>query len=709
MQKIHLAQKKVHLRRKVGKRKDLRYTQFVTESLPCFDIAKTGKQKKEDLFMSNTITTSQERDAAVVERQRRAFSSAEGKAAHRKNIKLLFAISLVVTFVLAILNWGIISSWGAVSISRMTLSGTNGEKMSVLLYKPDSATAENPAPAVICYHGNAGNARNHESWAVEFSRRGFVVVVPDMLGAGNSDTTASELLDYETMFVNGFTVYDHVLTMDYVDPDNIFTSGHSMGGTTAYAAAAQCNAKGVLIASNRIASHLSKKTDEPSMALYEKVQGYVGDVIMVYGDVERGISDQAMIDLGNQWIDAKVQRGYEGYAGVKCTQTDTVYGSFEEGNALMVSTDSHRVHEGAFVNSECIGKLVDFAQQAADQVPNYIDAKDQVWMYKDYVGLLATLSFGVFICALALVLIETVPYFEDIKYTPTRNIGLRGPGMAITVALGIVLPFVVLKTNAFGLGNAFLDYGTPEFTQMKLPDLVQGVGPFHLTYACIAMGVVIALTLCGILGFGIFFFTDGKKVKLNAADLGLCSENGKITFSTIWKPLSLTLIVVAISFALLQLLEDLTGTTLYSWFFGFKAVAMNKVQYYPAYMIVWMLCFVFSSFTLNVERRLPTTGNDILDTVLQIVFNVFMVTFTINAVIVICWCNESYSLNLPALIGSYQTDIAKIWGMPVGMTVATCGSTLLFRNTRNTWLSAFLMGSVAALMACTYGLLRIYG
>jgi hypothetical protein len=166
---------------------------------------------------------------------------------------------------------------------------------------------------------------------------------------------------------------------------------------------------------------------------------------------------------------------------------------------------------------------------------------------------------------------------------------------------------------------------------------------------------------------------------------------------------------VAIAFACLQFLEDMTGTTLYAWFFGFKALPMNKIQYYPAYIIVWIICFVFSSFTLNVERRLPTTGNDITDTVLQVIFNVFMVTFTVIAVIVICWCQESYRLGLPSFIASYDTDIAKIWGMPVGMAVGAGGSTILFKNTRNTWLCAFLMGTVAALMACTYGLLRIYG
>ena len=125
-----------------------------------------------------------------------------------------------------------------------------------------------------------------------------------------------------------------------------------MGGTTAYAVAAEKNAKGVLIASNRFASHIAKKKDEPSVALYEKIQGYVGDVIMVYGDVEKGIDEQAMCDLMNGWIAAKVERGYTPYQGLVYEKTDTTIGSFEEGNALKASIDHNRVHEAAFVRQE---------------------------------------------------------------------------------------------------------------------------------------------------------------------------------------------------------------------------------------------------------------------------------------------------------------------------------------------------------------------
>lgn len=647
---------------------------------------------------------SQEKDEAAVARLREKFSTEEGRKQHKRGVQILFAVSLIVTLLLSLVNWGVVTGWGQVKVSRLTLSGTNGDKLSVLLYQPKSATQETPAPCVICYHGNAGNARNHESWATEFARRGFVVLTPDQYGAGNSDNSASELIDYESMFVNGFAVYDHVLTLDYVDHDNIFTAGHSMGGTTAYAVASQFDAKGVLIASNRFASHIAKREEPHYKALYEQIQGYVGDVIMIYGDVEKGINEEEMVNLSNGWIQAKQERGYAGYEGVTYTKTDEIIGSFENGDAFMASIDTARVHEAAFVTEETIGKLVGFAQQAADNVPNYIDPADQVWMAKDYLGFLGVLSFGVFICALALLLIEVIPFFNEVKRAPTRNIGLRGPGMAISLTLGVAFPFIALKTGGLGLIELLMPGASGP------PDFVQGRAPFHMTYANISMGLVIALNLLGVLGFLLFFFTDGKKHGLQLCDLGLTeSDSNKFSFKLVGKTLALSAIVVAIAWALLQLMEDVLGTTLYCWFFGFKAIPMNVVKYYWPYIIVWILCFTIASFTLNIERRLPSTGNDLLDTVLQMIINIVFATFTIILVIVLCWDNETYQMGLPAFLTSYTTDIAKIWGMPLGMTVGVGGSTLLYRNTHNTWLSAILMGTVSALMCVTYALLRIYG
>ena len=113
------------------------------------------------------------------------FNSSEEKAARKKRTRKFFIIMLAITIIISLLNWGVVSNWGDVQIRRLTISGPDGANSSGLLYIPSNATDETPAPLMICFHGNAGNARNHESWAVEFARRGFVVLSPDLYGSGD--------------------------------------------------------------------------------------------------------------------------------------------------------------------------------------------------------------------------------------------------------------------------------------------------------------------------------------------------------------------------------------------------------------------------------------------------------------------------------------------------------------------------------------------
>ena len=176
----------------------------------------------------------------------------------------------------------------------------------------------------------------------------------------------------------------------------------------------------------------------------------------------------------------------------------------------------------------------------------------------------------------------------------------------------------------------------------------------------------------------------------------------------IGKTVLLSALVVAIAWALLALQEETLGTTFYAWFFGFKSIYLPKVQYYVWYILIWILCFVVASFSINVERRLPTTGNETLDTVIAMVFNVVMASFTLVLVIAVDWILSSYGVKERSWLFTFGTDITRLWGMPAGMAVGVAGSTLLYRKTGNTWLSAILMGTVAALMCATYGQVRIF-
>ena len=594
-----------------------------------------------------------------------------------------FLISLALLLLVSIINWGIVTGWGDVKITRLNVTGTENTPFSALLYTPSNATDETPAPALICFHGNAGNARNHESWAVEFSRRGFVVLSVDQFGAGNSSNFTDEWLSTPAFVSVGEIYYQYLMTLPFVDTENIVVGSHSMGNSPAFSLAGKYNAKAVVAA-----SPVTFNVDEEYAQAWKD---YRGNYLCATGVVETAAAERNI----NDSVTILADRGYEGVEEGQSAELGKLYGSFEEGNAYCLILEPKRIHEAAFVSQTTIGNLLWFAQESVgvDNVPNYIDSDNQIWMYKDYTGLLGIFVFAAFLCFLALFLIDKVPAFAVVKQPVPRNIGLRGIGLAISCICGIIFPYIVLKTGCFGLINVL---GT------------SSVVGFQMGYSNQAFCTIIGLNAMGFLTFILFLLTDGKKQHATISDFGL-TEYGKKrpSFNFIIKTVLLSAIVIAIGWAYLQLQEDVLGTDFYAWFFGYKPVPIQKVPYYTWYIVIWILCFIIASFGINVERRLPSTGHETLDTLIAIVFNVIMAAFTVTLVIIVKWCLETNGEFDNVFWEQFTIDIQRLWGMPAGMAVGVGGSTFLYRKTGNTWLSAILMGTAAAMMCVLYGQIRV--
>ena len=618
------------------------------------------------------------RDYDFSEKLRKNFYTPEGKKRRTQEVKRFFAVTLILVILAALVNWGVITGWGDVKITRMTMVGRDGCQFSALLYVPKTATNENPAPAVINFHGNAGNARNHESWAVEFARRGFVVLSVDQFGSGDSEQFLDKWgFGNGCMVEVGETYYNYLLDCGFVDSDNILSAGHSMGCTSAMVLGAKYNAKAIMSA-----SQVALLPDD-----YKPYwDAYQGNYLSATGDVETTPEKFAESNLESI-------RTRPGFEELEAFRLDTLYGSFEEGNAYYATLDHERIHEAAFVNQETIGKLIWFAQEAVDNVPNYIDSNDQVWMYKDYTGLFGILCFGAFICAVALALIELIPGFSIVRQPLPRNIGLRKGGFAVSAVCGILFPWIVLKTGAFGLL-------TPKNKN------AMNYGIFNFTYSNVAFYTVIGMSLLGLLTFLLFKYTDGKQQKMKLYELGLAPDGAeKLSGEMILKTLAVALMTLAVAFGTIKLQEMLTGTDFYAWFFGFKSIPLFKIPHMLIYIVIWIACFVLSGMGMNVERRLPTTGKETLDDILAVLVNVILATFTIIVIIAVKWHLQSVGQDNQWLF-TFNADTQRIWGMPVGMTVGVGGSTYLFRKTGNTWLTAILMGTVAALMCVLFGQLR---
>lgn len=151
----------------------------------------------------------------------------------KRLIELAAIVALIALSLLLII--GIDTNWGKTEVTKLNLASGDGDQISAFMYRPKAATAENPAPVVIYAHGGSDMLEQGSSYAVELSRRGYVVVTFDYTGSHNSDvptgkseTTASE---GGSAPMGLETVFNAVKLFNFIDKEKIITMGHSMGGS----------------------------------------------------------------------------------------------------------------------------------------------------------------------------------------------------------------------------------------------------------------------------------------------------------------------------------------------------------------------------------------------------------------------------------------------------------------------------------------------
>ncbi|MCH5152785.1 MAG: hypothetical protein J1F68_02340 [Clostridiales bacterium] len=163
----------------------------------------------------------------------------------RKNKKalIMLAIALAVILVSSFCASMIQSDAFRVKVTDLrneTNSGTllgndsvkvSGKVTSGILFVPNTATEETPAPGIVLTHGYLNNRELQLQNAIELARRGFVVITIDRGQHGNNqnDIGTGSLMNTDGMYESAKYLYN----LPYVDKEaGIGISGHSMGGYT---------------------------------------------------------------------------------------------------------------------------------------------------------------------------------------------------------------------------------------------------------------------------------------------------------------------------------------------------------------------------------------------------------------------------------------------------------------------------------------------
>jgi pimeloyl-ACP methyl ester carboxylesterase len=287
--------------------------------------------------------------------------------------------SLAVLGVVLILAGGLLAHFtqtaGGIRIEDVRFKGAKGNTMSALLYIPANATPQIPAPGILAVHGYINSRETQDGFAIEFARRGYVVLALDQTGHGYSDPPA---------FAGGFGGPDglaYLRSLEIVDKNNIGLEGHSMGGWTVLAAATA--------APNDYKSMVLEGSSTGKPFAAEGAPSWPRNVALVFAQYEEFSTLMWGVDKARDVTQSPKLWGLFGTQGP--VEPGKVYGDIAQGTARVLYTPAI-THPVEHISHEAIGHSLDwFAKTLQGGTPRPVD--DQIWFRKEIGTLIALIGF----------------------------------------------------------------------------------------------------------------------------------------------------------------------------------------------------------------------------------------------------------------------------------------------------------------------------
>jgi len=346
-----------------------------------------------------------------------------------------------------------VQTTNGVVVQDVRFPGEGGLTMSGLLYTPKTATAAHPAPAVLVSHGFINTREMQSPFAIELSRRGFVVLAMDMSGHGYS---GGYLGQYNH---GGPAALRYLQSLAFVDKSNIGLEGHSMGGAPIVgAAAAQPNGyKSMVLEGSTTGFFGAPGGESPTFPRnLEVVYGQFDEFAPLMWQQARG----SMVG-----ISPRLKAIFGSPIGVV---PGRLYGDIDAGTARRL-VNPPVDHPMEHFSKAGVGAAIDWFQMTLHGEAAPRPASDQIWIWKEVGTLTGFVGCVVLILGTFNLLIDTVFGLLDTPAVPAAT--ARGPrwwlAFVLTTAIPaltfysfmklapVVLfaPFVVAKAMPFALST----------------------------------------------------------------------------------------------------------------------------------------------------------------------------------------------------------------------------------------------------------------
>ena len=291
---------------------------------------------------------------------------------HRRWTLAIVGVALILAG--GLLAW-LTQTSGGIQVRDVRFTGAKGNTMSALLYVPANATAQLPAPGILAVHGYINSRETQDGFAIEFARRGYVVLALDQTGHGYSDGPA---------FANGFGGPDglaYLRSLEFVDKENIGLEGHSMGGWTVLAAAAAMpnDYKSMVLEGS--------STGKPFAA--EGTTAWPRNTALIFAQYEE--FPVLMWDVEHARDVAQSPKLQALFGSKGAVEAGKDYGDPAQGTARVLYTPAI-THPAEHISKEAIGYSLDwFGRTLKGGTPRPSD--DQIWFRKELGTLVAFIGF----------------------------------------------------------------------------------------------------------------------------------------------------------------------------------------------------------------------------------------------------------------------------------------------------------------------------
>ena len=530
--------------------------------------------------------------------------------AQKKTAWIVLAVAILMIVVGAILHVAINTDFGNVKVDRLTVLDSEGKEVSILVYKPNTATAETPAPAVITNHGGGNSIEAQGSYNMELARRGYVVVSWDASNSGMSEKSMDPTH-------GGEAAYSFTVSLPFVDSSSIAASGHSMGGVYTFMIA-QNHPENIKIVIPIGMNPGMNDTKSPFLTNYACIIGSTDESNLV-----RSNGDILNMAHNEQYHD------FFALADDEVLEVNKVYGSFEDGTGrAFYMPDSS--HAASMINSGLIALYLDIIQEVVP-APNPIDSTNQIWGWRDFGSILEFFGLILFFFGMSLTLLCT-DYFASLHLSALKKVGFSAGTLAwfVCLILLILIPVVLFIPTS----TMAMRYTVPSF--MGLDTTANGFAIWSFI-----TGLVLLVF------FLVFHFAFGKNRGGNVRSYGLATaESDGFHISYVAKAFLFALLVTGTTYVVYILLFYLTCEDMRVWLAVIRPVPTFRIKYVPVYLLIQLPFFLtggLAARSINMNNGERSNGKSMFLSVLTsaligmsglvVMFLVYWVTFKTTGIV----------------------------------------------------------------------------